>query len=233
MSPAFQPRPGAGIPLAVLAFGLALGAGVAIANGLEFVAAPLVAASAAVCVVAAGGARTGYPAVFIPIAAAWSEAAVFASAAWLLGGEGNHAAAFGAFAATTGALAQSYTVARGAVVGVDVAEGPVRQAVRPRCSPPPSRWASLKPPSGPSPCWRLAARSSPSPACCAPSPLPAAAANRDQPGFHTIRSCPVAIAFNDHSSIRHGVSFNTPNAGSSGPCIRIVPGSYPSVPEPP
>lgn len=130
MSPAFQPRPGAGIPLAVLAFGLALGAGVAIANGLEFAAAPLVAASAAVCVVAAGGARTGYPAVFIPIAAAWSEAAVFAGAAWLLGGGGNHAAAFGAFAATTGALAQSYTVARGAVVGVDVAEGPVRQAVR-------------------------------------------------------------------------------------------------------
>ena len=130
MSLAFRPRPGAGIPLAVLAFGLALGAAVAITNGLEPVAAPLVAASAAVCFAAGRGARTGYAAVFIPVAAAWSEAAVFAGAAWLLGGEGNHAAAFGAFAATTGALAQSYTVARGAVVGVDVAEGPVRQAVR-------------------------------------------------------------------------------------------------------
>lgn len=130
MSPAFRPRPGAGIPLAVLAFGLALGAAVAIANGLEPVAAPLVAASAAVCFAAGRGARTGYAAVFIPVAAAWSEAVIFAGAAWLLGGEGDHAAAFGAFTATTGALAQSYTVARGAVVGVDVAEGPVRQAVR-------------------------------------------------------------------------------------------------------
>ncbi|MCC6387308.1 MAG: hypothetical protein IT302_08005 [Dehalococcoidia bacterium] len=130
MSRAPCPALALSIPLALAALGLAVAAGVAIARDLSVPAAGLTAGAAIIATAAAKAMDRGYPAVFVPIATAWGEAALFAGAAWHFGNTNDHAAAMAAFAALAAAIAQSYTAARASVVGAPIAEGPVRYPVR-------------------------------------------------------------------------------------------------------
>ncbi len=122
--------PALAIPLGSVAFALSVSAGIAIARDLPVPAAMLTLGAASVAMAAKKSMRSGYPGVFVPIAAAWGEAALFAGAAWHFGDSNGHAPAMAAFAALAAALAQSYTAARAGVVGAPAAEGPIQSPVR-------------------------------------------------------------------------------------------------------
>lgn len=122
--------PALAIPLGSVAFALSVSAGIAIARDLPMPAAALTLGAGIIAVAAKKSMSYGYPGVFVPIAAAWGEAALFAGAAWHFGDSNGHAPAMAAFAALAAALAQSYTAARAGVVGAPAAEGPIQSPVR-------------------------------------------------------------------------------------------------------
>lgn len=122
--------PALAISLGSVAFALSVSAGIAVARDLPIPAAVLTLGAASVAMAAKKSMSYGYPGLFVPIAAAWGEAALFAGAAWHFGDSNGHTPAMAAFAALTAALAQFYTAARAEVVGAPASEGPVRYPVR-------------------------------------------------------------------------------------------------------